>query len=72
MSKDSKITELENIPDDCLLRVAQILKFIPVSRSHWWQCVRSGKYPPGFKLSERIHVWRGRDIKAIINGEVMQ
>jgi prophage regulatory protein len=67
MSKDAKIPSLENISDDSLLRVAQILRFIPVSRSHWWQGVRTGKYPPGFKLSERIHVWPGRDIKLIIN-----
>jgi prophage regulatory protein len=69
MSIDSKIPKLENIPDDCLMRVAQILRVIPVSRSHWWAGVKSNKFPPGFKLSERVHVWRGREIKAVINGE---
>lgn len=72
MSKDSKIPQLENISNDSLLRVAQILRFIPVSRSHWFAGVKSGKYPTGFKLSERVRVWRGREIKAIINGGVPQ
>lgn len=73
MSRDSKIPEIgNNIPDDSLLRVAQIVERIRVSRSHWYAGVKDGKYPPGFLLSKRIHVWRGRDIKAIINSEAAQ
>ena len=36
MSKDSRIPELQNLPETGLLRVNQILQFIPISRSSWW------------------------------------
>lgn len=72
MSKDSKIPKLENIPNDGLLRVAQVLMFIPVSRSHWWAGVRTGKYPKPRKLSERVTVWSAQQIRAIVNGEAAQ
>lgn len=68
MSKDSKIPELENLPNEGLLRVAQVLRFIPVSRSHWWKLVAEGRYPRPIKLSERVTVWRASDIRNIING----
>lgn len=66
MSKDSKIPELKNLPETGLLRVNQILRFIPISRSSWWAGVKSGRYPKPFKLSARTTVWKSRDIMAII------
>lgn len=35
---------------------------IPISKSAWWNGVKSGKYPQPFKLSERTTVWRVEDI----------
>jgi predicted DNA-binding transcriptional regulator AlpA len=68
MSKDSKIPELNNLPETGLLRIKQVLKFVPVSRSSWWQGVKSGRYPKPFKLSERTTVWKSQDIRALIDG----
>jgi prophage regulatory protein len=68
MSKDSKILELKNLPEAGLLRVNQILRFIPISRSSWWAGVKSGRYPKPFKLSERTTVWKSQDIKSICEG----
>lgn len=68
MSKDSKIPELKNLPETGLLRVNQVLRFIPVSRSSWWAGVKSGRYPKPFKLSERTTVWKSQDIKLICEG----
>ena len=68
MSKDSKIPELKNLPETGLLRIKQVLKFVPVSRSSWWQGVKSGRYPKPFKLSERTTVWKSQDIRALIDG----
>ena len=68
MSKDSKIPELQNLPETGLLRVNQILRFIPISRSSWWAGVKSGRYPRPFKLSERTTVWKVADIITLING----
>ena len=67
MSKDSKIPELKNLPETGLLRVNQILRFIPVSRSSWWDGVRTGRFPKPFKLGERTTVWKVSDILALIN-----
>jgi prophage regulatory protein len=66
MSKDSKIQELENIPNEGLLRIKQVLKFIPVSRSSWWAGVKSSRYPKPHKLSPRVTCWKASDIRALI------
>ncbi len=68
MSKDSRIPELNNLPETGLLRVNQILRFIPISRSSWWAGVKSGKYPKPRKLGERITCWKAEDIRTLING----
>jgi prophage regulatory protein len=68
MSKDSKIPELQELPQAGLLRIKQVLKFIPVSRSSFWAGVKSGRYPKPFKLSERTTVWTAESIRAIIEG----
>jgi predicted DNA-binding transcriptional regulator AlpA len=68
MSHYLKIPELTNLPDTGLLRVNQILRFIPISRSAWWLGVKTGRYPKPFKLSERTTVWRVKDIVALIDG----
>jgi prophage regulatory protein len=68
MSKDSKIPELQNLPETGLLRVNQILRFIPISRSSWWDGVKTGRFPKPFKLGQRTTVWRVSDILALING----
>jgi prophage regulatory protein len=68
MSKDSKIPELQNLPETGLLRIKQVLKFIPVSRSSWWAGVKSGRYPAARKLSARVTVWSVESIKALIDG----
>ncbi|MTI52846.1 MAG: AlpA family phage regulatory protein [Alcanivorax sp.] len=45
---------------------------IPVSRSTWWNGVKSGRFPPGVKLSGGITVWRVEDIREFLekSGEV--
>ena len=68
MSRDSKIQEIEELPQTGLLRIKQVLKFVPVSRSHFWQGVKTGKYPKPLKLSERVTVWRAADIRRLVEG----
>lgn len=65
--KNIRIKEIPNLQSEGLLRVSDVLKFIPVSRSHWWQGVKEGRYPQPIKLSERVTVWRATDIVALIN-----
>lgn len=68
MSKDSKITEIQELPQAGLLRIKQVLRFVPVSRSNWWQGVRERRYPQPLKLSERVTCWKASDIRAMIEG----
>ena len=39
---------------------------IPVSKSTWWEGIRSGRYPKPVKLGPRITAWRVEDIRALI------
>jgi predicted DNA-binding transcriptional regulator AlpA len=55
-----------NSPSTGFLRLPQVLELIPVSRASWWAGIKSGKYPQGVKLSERITAWRRQDIDALI------
>lgn len=68
MTKDSIIQEIHELPQTGLLRIKQVLQFIPVSRSHFWAGVKSGKYPKPLKLSERVTVWKAADIRALAEG----
>lgn len=65
------------LPETGYLRLAQIIgkpkaeppipALIPVSKSTWWQGVRSGRYPQPVKgLGARITAWRVEDIRALI------
>lgn len=49
-----------------LMRLAQVLEQIPISKSAWWQGVKDGKYPAPRKLGPRTTVWLGRDIETLI------
>ncbi|WNG28419.1 AlpA family phage regulatory protein [Cystobacter fuscus] len=50
-----------------LLRLPAVLKLVPVSRSTWWEGVRSGRFPQPIKLGPRISAWRAADIAALID-----
>jgi len=49
-----------------LWRLPAVLAKIPVSRSHWWAGVASGRYPAPVRLSTRCVAWRSSDIRALI------
>lgn len=49
------------------LRLAQILKIIPISKTTWWNGVKSGRFPKPVKLGGRITAWKTEDIKFLIN-----
>lgn len=57
---------MEPISNAGLLRLPQVLKLFPVSRSTFWAGVKSGKYPKPRKLSARCVAWFERDIRALI------
>ncbi len=48
------------------LRLPEVLKLFPVSKSTWWQGVKNGKFPKPVKLTERTTAWKAEDIKALL------
>ena len=48
-----------------LLRLPEVLQRIPVSRSTWYQGIKTGLYPKGIRLGARIVAWREADIKKL-------
>ena len=54
------------LPDTGYLRLPDVLRRYPVSKSTWWAGVRQGRYPKPVKLGERCTAWRVEDIRALI------
>jgi prophage regulatory protein len=68
---------MHHLPETGYLRLRQIIgdpnanppipAVIPVSKSTWWDGVRSGRYPqPVRTLGVRITAWHVEDIRALI------
>ena len=55
-----------HIPSTGFLRLPQIMKHFPISKSAWWEGCRTGRYPKPVKLGPRTTVWRAEEIKAFI------
>lgn len=54
------------IPKIGYVKIDKILEVFPVSRSAFWAGVKSGKYPPSYKLSARCTAWKAEDIHALL------
>lgn len=50
-----------------LYRINDVLKLIPVSKSHWYAGIATGIYPAGIKLSARVACWKSSDIQNLIS-----
>ncbi len=48
------------------MRLSEVLELIPVSKSAWWDGIRSGIYPKGRKVNRRSTGWKNSDIDALI------
>ena len=54
------------MPETGYIRVKEVLRYIPVSKSTWWSGVKSGRYPKPVKLGPRTTAWRVQDIRNYI------
>ncbi len=50
--------DIQKTPIEGYLRLPQVLKIIPVSRSTWYRGVKSGIYPQPVKLGIRASGWK--------------
>ena len=55
-----------NMENESLLRLPQVLKIVPISKSAWWKGCATGRYPKPVKIGPRTTVWRAEDIRAFI------
>jgi len=49
------------------LRLPEVLKIIPVSKTAWWTGVQSHRFPKPIKLGPRTTAWRVKDIRKLIH-----
>jgi len=66
--KDRNI-DLSNLPLNAVIRLPDVLRLYPVSKSHWWQGIKDGVYPKPVKLGKRARGWRISDVLALTNEE---
>lgn len=65
-------TKEDIVPNNSLqisgfMRLPEVLKLFPVSKSTWWLGVKEGRYPKPVKLGIKISAWRVDDIRSLIN-----
>lgn len=53
-------------PNETLLRLPEVLRRFPVSRSVWYSRVRTGLYPAPIKAG-RSSLWRASDVQNLID-----
>ena len=58
--------EILGLDADGFLRLPEVLKLFPVSKSTWWQKIKEGKFPKGVKLTQRTTAWRVADIQKLL------
>lgn len=56
-----------HLPPCGFVRLPGVLAVIPVSRSTWWEGVKTGRFPAPVKLGTRTTAWRVEDIRSLID-----
>ncbi|MFT7774449.1 helix-turn-helix transcriptional regulator [Roseateles sp.] len=56
-------TPVPTLPQTGFVRQAQVLSFIPISKSTLWRQVAVGAFPAPVKLTYRVTAWRAEDIR---------
>lgn len=59
-------TSVPTLPAVGFVRLADVLKFIPISETAWYQGVKEGRFPAPVKLNKRVSAYRVEDIRALI------
>lgn len=59
--------DLSNLPNTAIIRLHDVLRLYPVSKSKWWEGVKNNDYPKPVHLGKRARGWRLGDILALTN-----
>lgn len=54
------------LPETGFIRLPDVLKVFPVSKSTWWAGVKDGRYPQPVNLGARMTAWKVGDIRNLI------
>lgn len=54
------------LPEVGFLRLSEVLKLIPLSKSAWFRGVAEGRFPRPVKLTQRASAYRASDIRALL------
>ncbi|MCG7898374.1 MAG: AlpA family phage regulatory protein [Candidatus Thiodiazotropha weberae] len=58
--------DLATLPEDALIRIKDVLRLYPISKSGWFKGIQDGKYPKPIKLGGRVSAWRVGDILNLV------
>ncbi len=56
--------------EERLLRLPEVLKYVPVSRAQWYLGLARGDYPASVKIGPRAVAWRLSDIAALVENGI--
>ena len=54
------------LPATGFLRLSQVLQFVPIGKTAWYNGVKEGRFPKPIQLSARTAVYRAQDIADLI------
>ena len=54
------------LPEVGFLRLSEVLKLIPLSKSAWCRGVAEGRFPRPVKLTQRASAYRASDIRDLL------
>lgn len=55
-----------DLPETGYLRLAQVLRFIPIGRSSWYAGIKDGRYPRPIRIGPKTAVYRAEDIRQLL------
>ena len=51
---------------DRLIRLSDVLRIVPLSRSTWWAGIKTGRYPAPVRIGARSVAWRASEIASLL------
>lgn len=60
------------LPDTGFLRLPDVLRLYPVSKSTWWKGIHDGKFPAAVRIGDRAVAWRAEDIRSLIENAAIK
>ena len=66
MHFETNLIESYQLPNTGFVRLGDVLKVIPVSKTTWWKGIQTGRFPKPVKLSERTTAWHVDEIRSLI------